>query len=125
MHSEVEVAQSCPTLYNPMDYMAHGILQAKILEWIAIPFSSGSFQPRIQPGSPRLQVDSLLSEIPGKPYWNALLFPPPGHLPNPGIEPRSPTLQVDSLPAARSAKKCFVEHSNLRQGVIPFRWYFV
>ena len=30
-------------------------------------------------------------------YWNELLCPLPGDLPNPGIEPRSPTLQVDSL----------------------------
>ena len=29
----------CPTLYNPMDYTAHGILQARILEWVAFPFS--------------------------------------------------------------------------------------
>ena len=38
--SEVKVAQSCPTL------QAHGILQAKILEWVALPFSRGSSQPR-------------------------------------------------------------------------------
>ena len=30
-------------------------------------------------------------------YWNGLLFPSPGHLPDPEIEPRSPTLQADSL----------------------------
>jgi len=35
----VKVAQSCPTLCNPMDYTVHGILQARILEWVAIPFS--------------------------------------------------------------------------------------
>ena len=42
----VKVTQSCPTLCNPMDYIVHGILQARILEWVAIPFSSGSSQPR-------------------------------------------------------------------------------
>ena len=42
---KVKVAQSCPTLCNPMDY---GILQATILEWVAFPFSSGSSQPRDQ-----------------------------------------------------------------------------
>ena len=46
--SELKVAQWCPTLCNPMDYMAHGILQARILEWVALPFSRGSFQPRDQ-----------------------------------------------------------------------------
>ena len=36
---KVKVAQSCPTLCNRMDYTAHGILQARILEWIAFTFS--------------------------------------------------------------------------------------
>ena len=43
---KVEVTQSCLTLCNPMDYTVHGILQARILEWVAIPFSRGSSQPR-------------------------------------------------------------------------------
>ena len=44
--SEVKVAQSCPTLCYPMDYTVHGIMQARIMEWVAIPFSRGSSQPR-------------------------------------------------------------------------------
>ena len=49
--SESEVAQSCPTLCDPMDYSLpgfsiHGILQARILEWVTISFSRGSSQPR-------------------------------------------------------------------------------
>ena len=44
--SEVKVAQSCLTLVDPMNYTFHGILQARILEWIAVPFSRGSSQPR-------------------------------------------------------------------------------
>ena len=48
----VFVAQPCPTVCNPMDCRsgssAHGILQARILEWVAIPFSRGSSQPRDQ-----------------------------------------------------------------------------
>ena len=43
---EVKVAQSCPTLCDPMEYTVHGILQARILEWVAFPFSRGSSQPR-------------------------------------------------------------------------------
>ena len=45
----VLVAQSCPTLCNPMDCIVHqaplsvGILQARLLEWVAIPFSRGIF----------------------------------------------------------------------------------
>ena len=50
---KVKVAQSCPTLCDPMDYTVHAILQARILEWVAFPFSRGSFQPRDQnPGLP-------------------------------------------------------------------------
>ena len=42
----VKVAQSCPTLCYPMDYTVHGILQARILEWVAFPFTRRSSQPR-------------------------------------------------------------------------------
>ena len=42
----VKVAQSYLTLCDPMDYTVHGILQAKIVEWVALPFSRGSSQPR-------------------------------------------------------------------------------
>ena len=48
MYMKVKVAQLCPTLCNPKDYTAHGILQARILEWVAFPFSKGSSQPRDQ-----------------------------------------------------------------------------
>ena len=47
-----------------------GILQAGILEWVAMPSSRGFSQPRIAPRSPELQADSLLSESPGKPNSN-------------------------------------------------------
>ena len=43
---KVKVAQSCPTLCDPMDCPVHGLLQGRILEWVAIPFSRGSSQPR-------------------------------------------------------------------------------
>ena len=45
---KVKVAQSCVTLCDPMDYTVHGILQARILGWVAFPFSRGSSQPRDQ-----------------------------------------------------------------------------
>ena len=45
---KVKVAQSCPILCDPMDYTLHEILQARILEWVAFPFSRGSSQPRDQ-----------------------------------------------------------------------------
>ena len=43
---KMKLAQSCLTLCDPMGYTVHGILQARIREWVAIPFSRGSFQPR-------------------------------------------------------------------------------
>ena len=49
--SESEVAQACPTLCDAMDppgSFIHGILQAIILEWVAISFSRGSSQPKDQ-----------------------------------------------------------------------------
>ena len=39
MKCEVTVVQLCPTLWDPIDYTVHGILQARKLEWVAIHFS--------------------------------------------------------------------------------------
>ena len=64
--SKVKVTQSCPTLCNPMDYTVHEFLQARILEWIAFPSPGDLPNPGIEPRSPALLVDSLLSEPPGK-----------------------------------------------------------
>ena len=44
----MKVAQLCLTLCNPTNYTVHGILQARILEWVAYPFSRGYSQPRNQ-----------------------------------------------------------------------------
>ena len=51
LYSDSEVAQSCPTLCDPMDcslpdFSVHGIFQARVLEWVAISFSRESSQPR-------------------------------------------------------------------------------
>ena len=55
-------AQSCPTLCNPVDHSppsaVHGIFQARILKWVAIPFSRDFPDPRIEP-SFALQADSF------------------------------------------------------------------
>ena len=67
------VSESCLTLCNPMDCSpprssVHGILQARMLEWVAIPFSRGFLpNPGIKCRSPALQADSLPSEPSGKP----------------------------------------------------------
>ena len=70
--------------------------------WSGLPFPSPGdlLNPGIEPRSPTLQADSLLSEPPGKPKNTGVgsLSHPQGNLSNPGIELGSPALQVDSLP---------------------------
>ena len=87
---KVLVAQSCPTLCDPMDChppgsSVHGILQARILEWVAMPFSRGSSQTRdrtwVSHGSsplgiiasapwPRAHHLSCVPASPWRPYWS-------------------------------------------------------
>ena len=66
------VAKSCPNLWDPMDYSplgssVHGILQARILEWAAIPFPGELPDPGIRPASPALAGGFFTTEPPGKP----------------------------------------------------------
>ena len=71
MVARKNVTQLCLTLYDPLDYSllgssVHRILQTRILEWIAIPFSREFSQPRDRTQvSPALQVNSLPTEPPG------------------------------------------------------------
>ena len=62
--------------YSPPGSSLHGILQARILEWIPTSSSRGSTQPMVKPRSPTLQAYSLPSESPGKPlhYWKPKLY---------------------------------------------------
>ena len=64
---KVKATQSCPTFCIPMNYTVHGVLQARILERVAFPFSRDLHKPGIEPRSPSLQADSSPSEPPGKP----------------------------------------------------------
>ena len=64
---KVLAAQLCPTLHNPMDCSppgpsVHGILQAKVVEWVAILFTRGSSQPRDRTQVSCIAGDSLPSE---------------------------------------------------------------
>ena len=64
-----EVAQSCPTVCNPVDCSplgspVYGILWARILEWVAVSFSRDLPGPGIEPRSPALHADALTSEPP-------------------------------------------------------------
>ena len=66
----MKVAQSCLTLCNPTDYKVHGILQVRMLKWIAFPFSRGSSWPRNWTGVSHIAGRSfffLTNELSGKP----------------------------------------------------------
>ena len=47
MKVKVNVAQSCLTLWDPVDYIVHGILQTRILEWVVFPLPQGIFQTQV------------------------------------------------------------------------------
>ena len=57
-------------------------------------------------------------------YWSGLLFPSPGHLPNPGIELRSPALQSDSLPSEPWGKPEQLLSTNYMLGIKKQRYHF-
>ena len=135
MNRKVKVAQSCPTLCNPMDYYTvHGTLQARILEWVDFPFSRGSSQSRDQTQVSRIAGGFFTSWATRdtQEYWSGWPIPSPGDLSDPGIEPWSPALQVDSLPTELCGKpethfkwfKCTIsaESSNL-DGRRPGLWF--
>ena len=63
----MKVIQLCLTLGEFMDYRAHGILQARILDWVAVLFSRGSSQPRNLTQVSLIEGDSLPTEAPGMP----------------------------------------------------------
>ena len=97
----MKVALSCLTLCDPMDYTVHGILQARILEWVAVPFSRVSSQSRDRTQVSWVGGGSFTSWTTreAQEYWSGCPLPFPGDLPDPGIELGSPALQVDPLPA--------------------------
>ena len=67
--SYLKVAQSCPTLCNPMDHTVRGILQAGILEWVAFPFSGGIFPTQgLNPGLPHCRRILYQLSRKGKPF---------------------------------------------------------
>ena len=77
MHAKL--LQLCLTLCDPMDCSPPGSsclwnCPGKILEWISVPFSRGSSQPRVESGFPALQADFLPSKQLGKPMLNSYRF---------------------------------------------------
>ena len=65
--SKMKVTQSCPILCDPVDYAFHGVLQARILEWVAFSFSRVPSQPKDWTQISRIAGKFFTAEIPGKP----------------------------------------------------------
>ena len=126
-----KLLQLCPALCDFMNHSllgssVHGILQARILEWVAMLFSRGSFWPRdptcvpyisciggglVTKSCPTLATPwtvacqaSLSMGSSRQEYWSGFPFPSTGDLPEPGTEPGSPVLQADSLPSEPPGK---------------------
>ena len=130
---KVKVTQLCTSLCNPMDYTVHGILQARILDGVAIPFSRGCSQPRDKTQVSHIAGRFLTSWVTrkGQEYWSGLPCPPSGAPPNPGIEPRFPSLQVIIIWAAWEAEEHWSSLSLLQGnfltqesnwGLMHYRW---
>ena len=86
---------------RPLDYIVHGIVQARILGWVAVPFSRGSSQPRdwtqVSHIAGRFFTSWATREA--QEYWSGEPIPSPVDLLDPEIKVESPASQVDSLPA--------------------------
>ena len=95
---KVKDAQSCPTLCDPMDCTVQGILQARILEWVAFPFSRGSSQPRHRTQvSPHCSwIFSQLSHKRSPRIMERVAYPFSRGSSQPRNQTGSPALQVDS-----------------------------
>ena len=108
---------------DPMDYSLPGssvqrILQARILEWVAIPFSRGSSQSRdwTQVFCIAGRFFTILDTREAQEYWSRQPIPSLGDLPHTGIEMGSPALQADSLLAELPEK-------SIQSITFPFyRW---
>ena len=111
---KVKVAESWPTFCDHMNYTVHGVLQARIQELVAVPFSRGSSQPRDQTQVSLIAGGFFISWTTreAQEYWSGQPIPSPADLPDPGIEPGSPALHVASLPAELSGKPICLSKRN-------------
>ena len=91
-HSVVSDSLQLHGLYLTRLLLSMEFSRQEYWSWLAFPSLGNLLDPGIEPRSPLLQADYLLSEPPGKPL---LPCPPPGDLANRGIEPRSPASQAD------------------------------
>ena len=106
---KMKVSQLCPTLCDPIDYTVHGILQARILEWVAFPFLLQRIFPTQGSHPGLLNCRRILYQLnhKGSPTileWVA--YPSPAIFPNPEIEPGSPAFQADVQLVTSVAQLC-------------------
>ena len=111
----VLVAQLCLTLCDPMNYRppgssVHGILQARILEWVVVKVTQ-SCLTLVTPWTVACKVP-LSMGFSRQEYWSGLPFPSSGDLSDPEIEPRSPALQAESLPTELGGKPYHPSHQG-------------
>ena len=113
-----KVAQSCPTLCDPMDCSlsgsyVHGISQARIMEWVAISFSRESSDPGTEPVSlmsPLLASGFFTTAPPGKPTWVLV---------SDSLPPREPESASLLCPWSSPGKNTGVGCHSLLQGIFP------
>ena len=87
----------------------HGILQARVLEWVAISFPGDLPHPGIEPGSPTLQADALPSEPPGKSIISASTHKKVYHQYKVPLLPQIPFVQVNHIYLSVTLKKSIQE----------------
>ena len=117
---KVRVAQSCLALCNRMDYTVHGILQARILEWVALPFFRGSSQPRNRSRVSDCRRTLYQLRHRGRPRileW--VTYPFSSGSSQPRNRTRVSALQADSLPTELSGKPWEEPKINLVLGSEP------
>ena len=116
---KVKVTQSYPNLCDPC--IVHGILQARILEWIAFPFFRGSFQPRDQTQVPTSQIDSLPTEPQGKPNVKQKIKSSVGEEQGKSLARSLPLGIIKSVWATPTFRKPALEGKTLLLIVTPWR----
>ena len=96
------VAQSCLTIWDCVNYSlpgssTMGILQERVLEWVAMPSSKGFSQPRDQTQVSCIEGGffTFWTMREAQEYWSGRSIPSSEDLPDQGIEPGSPALQSD------------------------------
>ena len=126
-----EIAQLCLTLFNPMDcnlQASPSMEFSRQEDWSGLPFPSpwDLPDPGIEPGSPALQADALLSEPPGKPTLYLFIFP---LHPSPWSKHRlclsrpvqmSPTWSSSSIPILYPIDTVIVLNQNQELEIFPF-----